>query len=95
MISSTSQGNRVSQTTKSRLVQFKSICRQQNNCHPKILIYFGNGRKHCEKRGKCWLPPFSSFPTMFSKGFCHRVVKSRDCVVRVKLLWEILLQSKA
>ena len=30
--------------------------------------------KHCGKRRKCWLPAFSSFPTMFSKGFfpqCH------------------------
>ena len=27
-------------------------------------------------------PAFSPFPTMFSKGFFVRVVKSRDCVVR-------------
>ena len=26
-------------------------------------------RKHCGKRRKCWLPAFSPFPTMFSKGF--------------------------
>ena len=25
------------------------------------------GRKHCGKRRKCWLPAFSPFPTMFSK----------------------------
>ena len=24
------------------------------------------GRKHCGKKRKCWLPAFSSFPTMFS-----------------------------
>ena len=31
---------------------------------------------------KCWLPAFSPFPTMFSKGFFIRVVKSRDCVLK-------------
>ena len=33
------------------------------------------------KRRKCWLPAFSTFPTMFSKAFFFRVVKSQDCVV--------------
>ena len=33
------------------------------------------------KRKKCWLPAFSPFPTMFSKGF-FKVVESRDCVVK-------------
>ena len=31
---------------------------------------------------KCWLPAFSPFPTLFSKGCFLRVVKSRDCVVK-------------
>ena len=31
-------------------------------------ICFGLGRKHCGKGRKCWLPAFSPFPTMFSKG---------------------------
>ena len=44
-------------------------------------LKFGKGRKHCGKRRNCWLPAFSPFPTMFSKGFFLRVVKSRDCVV--------------
>ena len=34
------------------------------------------------KRGKCWLPSFSSFSPMFSNGFFFRVVKSRDRVVK-------------
>ena len=38
----------------------------------------GKSRKHCRKR----LPAFSPFPTMFSKPFLLRVVKSRDCVVK-------------
>ena len=40
-------------------------------------------RKHCRKRRKCCLPAFSPFPTMFSKGFFFRVVKSRDGVVEL------------
>ena len=40
------------------------------------------GRKHCGKIRKCWLPAFSPFPTMFSKGSSLGVVKSRDCIVK-------------
>ena len=65
-----------------RPVQIKRICRRQNKCDSKIEIYCIKGRKHCRKRGKCWLPAFSSFPTMFSKGFLYRVIKSRDCMVK-------------
>ena len=43
------------------------------------------GRKQWGKRRKCWLPAFSPFPTMFSKGYLFRVVKSHDCVVRSEL----------
>ena len=38
-------------------------------------------KKDCGKRRKCWLPAFSPFPTMFSKGFLHRCVKSHNYVV--------------
>ena len=65
-----------------RLFQIQSICRWQNKCNWKTEILSGIGRKHCGKRRKCWLPAFSSFPAMFSKGFFHGVVKSRDCVVK-------------
>ena len=34
------------------------------------------------KKRKCRSPAFSPFPTMFSKGFFTRVVKSQDCVVK-------------
>ena len=43
---------------------------------------FGMGGKNCGKRRKSWLPAFSLFPTMFSKGLFFRVVKSLDCVVK-------------
>ena len=42
-------------------------------------ILFGIGRKHCGQTSKCWLPAFSPFPIMSSKGFFVRVVKSGDC----------------
>ena len=32
------------------------------------------GRKHCGRRRKCWLPAFSPFAKMLSKGFLYRVV---------------------
>ena len=57
-------------------------------------ILLGMGRKYCGKRRKCWLPAFSPFPTMFSKGFSSGVVKSSHCVVRVNPLadWSKLRQ---
>ena len=51
----------------------------------KTEICLGMGRKHCRKRRKCWLPARSPFPTIFSKGFFFRVVKSKDCVVESTL----------
>ena len=44
---------------------------------------FRKGWKHYGKRRKCWLPAFSPFPLMFSKGFSYRVVKSQDCLVKI------------
>ena len=40
------------------------------------------GEKNCGKRRKCWLQIFSPFPTMFSKGFSPRFVKTWDCLVK-------------
>ena len=37
-------------------------------------------RKHYGKM--LWLPAFSPFPKMFSKGLFFRVIKSWDCVVK-------------
>ena len=41
--------------------------------------------KYCGKRRKCWFSAFSPFPTMFSKGSLFWGVKSRDCVVKIKV----------
>ena len=60
----------------------QGILRQQNKCDQKIEICSEKGRKHSGKRVKCWLPAFSSFPIIFSKGCLPRIVKSGDCVVK-------------
>ena len=46
---------------------------------------FRKGRKHGGKRRKCWLPGFSPFQAIISKGFFPRVIKSQDSVVNSKL----------
>ena len=45
------------------------------------------------KRIKCWLPALSPFPTVFSKVFFSRVVKSRDCGVKIQST-EIIVKMK-
>ena len=60
--------------------KLKAFADNKINVTLKTKILFGIGRKHCGKRRKCWLPAFSPFPTMFSKGFFFRVIKSRDCL---------------
>ena len=42
----------------------------------KLNFLGGRVGTHCRKRRKCWLPAFSTFPTMFSKGLFSRAVKS-------------------
>ena len=46
---------------------------------------FEKHRKHHGKWRKCWLPAFSHFPILFSKGSFFRVIKSQDCVVKSQL----------
>ena len=57
------------------LSKVKSICRGQYLCDSKVEICFVKSRKLCGKRRKCWLPAFSSFPTIFQKAseLCSRV----------------------
>ena len=43
----------------------------------QIMMSVFDRIEHCGKRRKCWLPAFSPLPTMFSKHFCFRVVKSQ------------------
>ena len=59
--------------------KLKAFAGQKINVTEKLEFVFGKGRKHGEKRRKCWLPAFSPVPTKVS---LYRVVKSRDCVVK-------------
>ena len=70
--------------TKSGLDEPESICRRQDKCCSSVDFCHSYDRKHCGKSRKCWLPAFSPFPTMFSKGFFLRIVKSRDREVKSK-----------
>ena len=50
--------------------KLKGFAENRNKCDLKIEIYFVKGKKHCGEKEKVhWLPAFSPFPTMFSKGF--------------------------
>ena len=45
------------------------------------------------KRKQSWSSAFSLFPTMFSKAFIFRVVKSQHCVVKGERVYVIQLKS--
>ena len=44
-----------------------------------MIFVFDRVENIVGKGGKSWLPAFSVFPTMFSKGFLPLMVKCRDC----------------
>ena len=60
----------------------KTFADHKLNVNQNVEVVFHWIGKHCGKRRKCWLPVFSSFPTMFSKGFSLQCVKSRHCMVK-------------
>ena len=62
--------------------KFKAFADNKIITTQKFEICIWKSRKHCGKRRKCWLPAFSPFPTMFSKAFFSRGVKSCDYVVK-------------
>ena len=64
------------------LVPTHGTHRRQSKHDLENKICFWKGRTHCGKRRKCWLPAFSPFPTMFSKVFFRKGVKSPGCVVK-------------
>ena len=47
-----------------------------------LISVFCKVENTVEKAENAGLPAFSPFPTMFSKGFLLRVVKSQDCGVK-------------
>ena len=51
--------------------KFKAlICRRRNKHQSLVRV-----EKDMQDGKKCWLPPFSSLPTMFSKGFFPKIIK--------------------
>ena len=66
----------------SKLKAFKAFADDKTNVASKQKFFIWIGRKHCGKRRKCWLPAFSPFLTMFSKGYFLMVVKCQDCVIK-------------
>ena len=54
---------------KKKKLKIESICREEIKCRPDNNFCRRSDGKLCKKRRKCWLPAFSLFPTMFSKGF--------------------------
>ena len=47
----------------------KAFADNKINMTKEFISGLGKDRKHCGKRRECWLPAFSPFSTMFSKGF--------------------------
>ena len=62
--------------------KFKAFADDKINVAEMMIFLSDRVENIVGKRRKCWLPVFSQFPTMFSKAFFFRVVKSRDCVVK-------------
>ena len=50
------------------LNKFEEFADDKFNAAKILISFFDRAVKHCGKRRKCWLPAFSSFPTMFLKG---------------------------
>ena len=64
------------------LTKLKAFSGDKLNDAEVTISLFDGVEKHFVKKIKCWLPAFSPFPTVFSKTFFFRVVKSQDCVVK-------------
>ena len=56
--------------------KLKEFADDKVNVTLKIKFVLGRVENIVGKRRKCWLPAFSPFATMFSKGFLYRVIKS-------------------
>ena len=60
---------------------FKALVDDKIIVTKKQKFTLGRAESIVGKRRKCWLPAFSPFPTMFTKAFLSKGVKSRDCLV--------------
>ena len=73
---------------------YRKHCGKRRKCNQHFLLFlqcFQKDRKHCGKRRKSWLPAFSPFCTMFSKGLFYGIIKIELCgkaLIEQKTLWE-------
>ena len=57
------------------MTKFKAFADDKLNIAKMTITLCGGLENTVGKEEKCWLPAFSSFPTVFSKAFFFRVVK--------------------
>ena len=57
------------------LTKLKAFADNKFTAAEMMMSLFDWVDKHCGKSRKWWLPAFSTFPSMFSKGFLYRVAK--------------------
>ena len=62
--------------------KFKVFADNKIGVNEKLKCGLGRVENIVEKKRKCWLPAFSPFSTMFSKGLLLKIVESRNCVVK-------------
>ena len=62
--------------------KLKAFADDKSNITQSLKFVLGRVENIVEKGKKCWLPAFSPFPAMISKGFLLRAFKSQDCVIK-------------
>ena len=62
--------------------KLKAFAEDKLNVTQDIKVVFHRIENIVGKERKCWLPAFSSFPTMFSNGLFLQCVESRHFVVK-------------
>ena len=70
----------LSQTTNFRLFQNERVCKREFQIWWKRKKVLQAGRKHCGKKRNCSSWAISPFPTVFSKDFFCRHLKTRACM---------------
>ena len=75
------------------LSKLRAIADDNFSISQMVQSVFDRLEKHSRQRRKCWLPAFSPFRTMFSKGIFQRVVKSRH-FIHNNLLSAVVFQFK-
>ena len=64
-----------------KILALSKFAHDHFNVTQNIKLVFCKVEKIPGNRKNCWLPAFSPFPTMFSKGCSLKGIKSGHCVV--------------